>query len=63
VPADWIPRYSDTYRIELQEWIDSINQLRPSTLAGATDGLRASMVADALVESMHSNGAWVAVAD
>ena len=25
-PADWIPRYSDAYRIELQEWIDSITQ-------------------------------------
>jgi myo-inositol 2-dehydrogenase/D-chiro-inositol 1-dehydrogenase len=62
-PADWIPRYSDAYRIELQEWIDSITQGRPSTLANAEDGLRASLVADALVESMQSNGAWVKVPD
>ena len=62
-PADWIPRYSDAYRIELQEWIDSITQGRPSTLAGADDGLRASLVADALVESMRTNGAWVKVPD
>lgn len=62
-PADWIPRYSDAYRIELQEWIDSISQGRPSTLAGADDGLRASLVADALVESMRTNGAWVKVPD
>jgi len=62
-PADWIPRYSDAYRIELQEWIDSISQGRPSTLAGAEDGLRASVVADALVESMRSGGAWVKVPD
>jgi len=62
-PADWIPRYSDAYRIELQEWIDSITQGRPSTLANADDGLRASLVADALVESMQSNGAWVKVPD
>lgn len=61
-PADWIPRYSDAYRIELQEWIDSINQNRPSTLASAADGLRAALVADALVESMNSGGAWTAVA-
>jgi myo-inositol 2-dehydrogenase / D-chiro-inositol 1-dehydrogenase len=60
-PADWIPRYSDAYRIELQEWIDSIRQDRPATLATADDGLRASVVADALVESMGSGGAWVKV--
>jgi myo-inositol 2-dehydrogenase/D-chiro-inositol 1-dehydrogenase len=60
-PADWIPRYSDAYRIELQEWIDSIRQSRPSTLATAEDGLRASVVADALVESMKSNGAWITI--
>lgn len=60
-PADWIPRYSDAYRIELQEWIDSINQGRPATLASAEDGLRASVVADALVESMQSGGTWVKV--
>jgi myo-inositol 2-dehydrogenase / D-chiro-inositol 1-dehydrogenase len=62
-PADWIPRYSDAYRIQLQEWIDSIAQGRPSTLATATDGLRAALVADALVESMNSGGAWVKVPD
>jgi myo-inositol 2-dehydrogenase/D-chiro-inositol 1-dehydrogenase len=62
-PADWSPRYGDAYRIELQEWIDSITQGRPSTLAGADDGLRASLVADALVESMRTNGAWVEVPD
>jgi myo-inositol 2-dehydrogenase / D-chiro-inositol 1-dehydrogenase len=62
-PADWIPRYSDAYRIELQEWIDSITQGRPSKLATAGDGLRASLVADALVESMRTNGEWVKVPD
>lgn len=61
-PADWIPRYSDAYRIELQEWIDAIAQGRPSQLASAEDGLRAALVADALVESMHSGGAWTKVA-
>jgi myo-inositol 2-dehydrogenase/D-chiro-inositol 1-dehydrogenase len=62
-PADWSPRYGDAYRIELQEWIDSITQGRPSTLASADDGLRASLAADALVESMRTNGAWVKVPD
>jgi hypothetical protein len=32
-------------------------------LASADDGLRASLVADALVESMGTNGAWVKVPD
>lgn len=62
-PADWIPRYADAYRVELQEWVDSIRRQRPSTLATAGDGLRAAQVADALVVSMNSNGAWVDVAD
>ncbi|WP_395310856.1 Gfo/Idh/MocA family oxidoreductase [Mycobacterium sp. AMU20-3851] len=62
-PADWIPRYADAYRLELQEWIDSIRQARPSTVASAADALRAAQVADALVESMHANGAWVGVGD
>ena len=62
-PEDWIPRYSDAYRIELQEWIDSIAKGRPSTLATAHDGLRASLVADALVESMRTSGSWVKVPD
>lgn len=60
-PADWIPRYSDAYRLELQEWIDSINQGRSSTLATATDGLCAALVADALIESMNSGGVWASV--
>jgi myo-inositol 2-dehydrogenase / D-chiro-inositol 1-dehydrogenase len=60
-PTDWIPRYSDAYRIELQEWIDAIAAGRPSTLATAEDGLRAAVVADALIESMNSGGAWVKV--
>ena len=35
----------------------------PSTLATAEDGLHASPAADALVESMRTNGAWVKVPD
>jgi myo-inositol 2-dehydrogenase/D-chiro-inositol 1-dehydrogenase len=60
-PADWIPRYSDAYRIELQEWVDAIAQERTPTLADAQDGLAAALVADALVESMHRDGAWITV--
>lgn len=60
-PLDWVPRYAEAYRLELQEWIDSIEQNRPSTLADADAGLRAGLVADALVLSMNSGGRTVAV--
>lgn len=61
-PENWIPRYADAYRIELQEWIDSIQQGRASTLATAADGLAAAVVADAVIASMHAEGRWVDVA-
>jgi myo-inositol 2-dehydrogenase / D-chiro-inositol 1-dehydrogenase len=60
-PENWVPRYADAYRIELQEWIDSIEQGRPSTLATAEDGLRAALVADAVIASMNAGGAIVRV--
>lgn len=60
-PLDWIPRYAEAYRLELQEWVDSIEQGRPSTLADAEAGLRAGLVADALVESMNDGGRMVTV--
>ena len=60
-PLDWIPRYSEAYRLELQEWVDSIEQGRPSTLADAEAGPRAGLVADALVESMNDGGRTVTV--
>ena len=56
-----MPRYADAYRIELQEWIDSIEQGRRSTLATAEDGLRAALVADAVIASMNAGGATVKV--
>jgi myo-inositol 2-dehydrogenase / D-chiro-inositol 1-dehydrogenase len=62
-PADWIPRYTDAYRLELQEWIDAVEQGRPPRLASAEDGLRASLVADALVESMMNAGRLVPVGE
>jgi GFO/IDH/MocA oxidoreductase family protein len=45
------------------QWIDTITAGRKSLLPTADDGLRASQVTDALVESMNSGGAWVKVGD
>ena len=60
-PADWVPRYADAYRIQLQEWVDSIEGSRASTLATAHDGLAAGLAADALVVSMTEGSRTVRV--
>ncbi|MGV9714269.1 Gfo/Idh/MocA family oxidoreductase [Gordonia sp. NPDC003424] len=60
-PADWRPRYADAYRLELTEWVDALSIGRTPTLATADDGLRAALVADAIVESMNDGGRTVRV--
>jgi len=60
-PADWRPRFDDAYRLQSQAWIDSLAAHRPSPLATAEDGLAASAVAAALIDSMNNNGARTAV--
>ena len=60
-PADWRPRFADAYRIELQAWIDASSPVTPTPLATARDGLRAGVVADAVIASMHEGGRVVAV--
>ncbi|MDF2894439.1 MAG: inositol 2-dehydrogenase [Rhodococcus erythropolis] len=59
--ADWIPRFAESYRRQFQEWIDALSTGRPSTLATAADGLRANLVAAAVIKSMHSAGTTVSV--
>ena len=59
--ADWRPRFADAYRLELQEWVDSVREGRPSTLATLEDAERATLVGEAVVESMHGGGLFVEV--
>ena len=59
--ADWRPRFAEAYRLELQAWVDSLHGGEPGPLATAYDGLVASAVADAVITSMHSDGARVRV--
>lgn len=59
--ADWRPRFADAYRLELQAWVDAIGGGDPGPLASARDGLVASAVADAVITSMHTDGARVRV--
>ncbi|RYZ29244.1 MAG: inositol 2-dehydrogenase [Propionibacteriaceae bacterium] len=59
--ADWRPRFAEAYRLELQTWVDSLGGGDRGPLATASDGLVASAVADAVITSMHSDGARVRV--
>ena len=59
--ADWRPRFAEAYRLELQAWVDSLGGGDAGPLASAYDGLVASAVADAVITSMHTGGAWTPV--
>lgn len=59
--ADWRPRFAEAYRVQLQEWVDSIAAGTASPLASAQDGLTATVVAQAMITSMHDGGRWVSV--
>ena len=56
IPADWRPRFADAYRIQLQAWISALAGGEPTPLAGAQDGLNAALVAQAMIQSLHSEG-------
>lgn len=61
VPADWRPRFADAYRSQLQAWVTALRGGEQPPLAGAMDGLHASLVASAVIHSMHSDGAFIKV--
>jgi myo-inositol 2-dehydrogenase/D-chiro-inositol 1-dehydrogenase len=60
-PADWRPRFAEAYRLELQAWVDLLAGSDRGALATLRDGLTASAVADAVITSMHHDGARVRV--
>lgn len=59
--ADWRPRFADAYRLQNQAWINAVINDEPTPLATAHDGLRAALVAEAVIASMHGGGDFVAV--
>ena len=61
IPADWRPRFADAYRLQLQAWISALSSGEPDPLATGEDGLRASQVAQAMIRSLHSDGAFTKV--
>jgi myo-inositol 2-dehydrogenase/D-chiro-inositol 1-dehydrogenase len=60
-PADWRLRFADAYRLELQEWIEAIQEGRAATLASARDGMAAGIIADAVIASMKDAGRTITV--
>lgn len=63
IPADWHPRFADAYRLQLQAWISALEHGEPAPLATGEDGLRASQLAQAMIRSLHSDGAFIKVID
>ncbi|SEJ05172.1 myo-inositol 2-dehydrogenase / D-chiro-inositol 1-dehydrogenase [Arthrobacter sp. yr096] len=61
IPADWRPRFADAYRLQLQAWISALAMGETPSLAGAQDGLHAALVAQAMIQSLHSSGAYTKV--
>ncbi|MEO5780487.1 MAG: Gfo/Idh/MocA family oxidoreductase, partial [Arthrobacter oryzae] len=61
IPADWRPRFADAYRLQLQAWISALAQGEQPPLAGAQDGLNASLIAQAMIQSLHSDSAYTKV--
>ncbi len=59
--ADWRPRFADAYRLQNQAWVGSLVRGERSPLPTARDGLQAALVAEAVIESMHSGGDFVRV--
>jgi myo-inositol 2-dehydrogenase/D-chiro-inositol 1-dehydrogenase len=58
---DWRPRFADAYRLQMQGWVDSLSGGSGGPLASAHDGLVASAVAEAVITSMRTDGAWTPV--
>lgn len=61
VPEDFRPRFAEAYRLELQEWVDALNEGRAPALATVEDGATATRVAAAAVASMKQGGAFVRI--
>jgi myo-inositol 2-dehydrogenase/D-chiro-inositol 1-dehydrogenase len=54
IEEDWRPRFRDAYRLQLQEWIQAIQDGRPSPGASAWDGYQASRTAEAGLTALRT---------
>ncbi len=58
-PADFVARFADAYRLQMQSWIRAVADGRISG-AGAADGLAATSAAECAVKALR-DGAWIDV--
>ena len=61
IPEDWRPRFADAYRLQLQAWISALENGEVPPLATGRDGLNAAQVAQAMIRSLRSEGAFTKV--
>lgn len=57
VPEQWLGRFGEAYRAELQAWIDGIRRAGEATGASTWDGYLAALTCRAAVEALTSDGA------
>jgi myo-inositol 2-dehydrogenase/D-chiro-inositol 1-dehydrogenase len=60
LPANWMPRFADAYRIQMRSWVDTCATGAPYPGATAVDGYRDQVVAELAVQALES-GAVVPV--
>ncbi|MEU0070129.1 Gfo/Idh/MocA family oxidoreductase [Streptomyces sp. NPDC006332] len=61
VPQDWKARFVDAFDTEFREWIASVEAGAEPTGPSAWDGYAATVITDAAVRSLESDGAVVTV--
>lgn len=57
VAEDWRPRFVAAYRVELQNWIDSVEAGLPSAAASSWDGYAATVAAEAGIRALQTGAA------
>lgn len=55
-PENWVPRFRDAYRIQMNAWVRSIAEQRPAG-ASAWDGYIATVIAEQVVTAMQTGEA------
>lgn len=53
-PANWIPRFTEAYRLQNQAWINALHGSPRSGLASAWDGFVATFIAERLVDAAET---------
>ena len=54
IPEQWLARFQDAYRLQLQGWIDYLRRGGPMPGASAWDGYVATVVANRAIAALHS---------